>query len=200
MSHHITGAARPHAPRGLDKHLSELGENARATIAEATSAIRSRFNGDAQEIGEHLRRAKAALPHGAFGPWLARELGITPRTAQNYMQAATFLAGKRNAISHLPPAIIYKLSAPTALPVLVNKVIEAAERGEAIDLAALKKALRLQAHVLGQRKKAKEALNAPRGFRGGDAARKRESALYTQYAANAEAELAALVIVTGAPA
>lgn len=196
MDHHITDAPRAHAPRSLDKRLSELGENARATIVEAASAIRSRFNGDVQEIGEHLRRAKAALPHGAFGPWLARELGITPRTAQNYMQAAAFLAGKRNAISHLPPAIIYKLSAPTALPVLVNKVVEAADRGETIDLAALKKALTLHAEVLRQRKKAAERLaeRAPKAWR------EHEAAIHTRYADNAEAELAAVVIVKGAPA
>jgi hypothetical protein len=183
----------------MEKHLSALGENAREVVAEAANAIRSRFNGDVRVIGEHLAAVKAVLPHGAFGPWLARELGITPRTAQNYMQAATFLAEKRNAVSHLPPAILYKLAAPTALPVLVDKVVQATEHGTAIDIAALKKALVLQRDVLRHRKEAAQWLsdNPPR--RSGRDERKNMAATYTRSANNAEAELAALPIVKGAP-
>lgn len=200
MGHHITGAPRAHDFSGLDKHLLALGENARATLATAAFVIRARFNMDVPAIGTHLAAVKDVLPHGAFGPWMARELGITPRTAQNYMQAAAFLAGKSASISHLPPAIIYKLSAPTALPVLVNKVMVAAERGEEIDLAALKKALLLHAVVLRERKKAAQWLSDNRPRRGGRDERESFAANHTRYADNTEAELAALVIVKGAPA
>lgn len=201
MDHHITGAPRPHAPRGLDKHLSELGENAREVIAEAASAIRSRFNGDVREIGERLAAVKDVLPHGAFGPWVAHELGITPRTAQNYMNAAGFLTGKSETVSHLPPAILYKLAAPTALPVLVDKVVQATEQGDTIDLAALKKALALHGAVLRYRKQAADLLRGVRvsGRTIGKEARANQARVQNGYADREEAELAALPIVKGVP-
>ncbi len=41
---------------------------------------------DAAAIGERLEKAKKLLPHGEFLPWV-KKLGVSPRTAQRYMQA-----------------------------------------------------------------------------------------------------------------
>lgn len=40
------------------------------------------------EIGKRLHEAKAVLPHGAWGDWLAKEVEFSERTAQNFMKIA----------------------------------------------------------------------------------------------------------------
>ncbi len=76
-------------------------------------------------IGELLTIAKAKLKHGNFQAWAERELGIKAKTAQNYMNAASFVQGKSETISHLPPSILYQLAAPSAPKEIVAKVIAA---------------------------------------------------------------------------
>jgi hypothetical protein len=68
---------------------------------------------DMLEIGNLLNEVKATLPHGAFGKWLEAEVGWTQRTAQNYMRAAEAFAGKCETVSHIPPAILYRLASPS---------------------------------------------------------------------------------------
>jgi hypothetical protein len=40
--------------------------------------------------GEELIRTKAALPHGAWLPWLEAEFGWSDETARKFMRAAEF--------------------------------------------------------------------------------------------------------------
>jgi hypothetical protein len=61
--------------------------------------------------------------------WAQAELGMTIRSAERYMLAAAFLNGKPGIVSHLPPTILFALSAPTAPAVVVNEVMAAAETG-----------------------------------------------------------------------
>ncbi len=96
----------------------------------AAASIRTTLAGSLREIGTHLSQVRAALPHGSFALWVEAELGLTDRTARNYMHVADFLEGKPEIISVLPPTTLYALSAPTAAKDVVDLVVAAAEAGE----------------------------------------------------------------------
>jgi len=98
--------------------------------------IRDRMDGikrDMLAIGSDLLGIKDRLPHGAFGAWVRAELGMTPRTAQNSMNAARLVQSVpepiRETVSHLPPATLYRLSAPSAPQEVVQEVVLAATEG-----------------------------------------------------------------------
>lgn len=65
------------------------------------------------DMGRDLLGVKARLGHGRFGQWLEAEFGGVARTAQNYMRAAQSFAGNSEIVSHLPPATVYALAAPS---------------------------------------------------------------------------------------
>ena len=92
----------------------DLTDEAAGIARSAATGVKSAQEHALREVGRHLLRAREALPHGAFTPWLQAELGITDRTARNYMQAAAFLDGKPETIAVLPPTVLYALSARTA--------------------------------------------------------------------------------------
>ena len=63
---------------------SYLPEQARLDVLSATAEIRDHAVGamrSAIEIGRCLLKVKAILPHGDFGPWLARRLPVQRRRA-----------------------------------------------------------------------------------------------------------------------
>jgi hypothetical protein len=83
-------------------------------------------------IGNELLAAKEHLvKHGQFRIWVEDAVGIQARTAQNYMNAAR-LAGKRKneTISHLRPAALYQLAAPSTPPQAVDAVLSRIEGGK----------------------------------------------------------------------
>ena len=121
--------------------MTTIGPNAKMIADEAATAIRDRFNRDAREIGEKLLGVKEVLPHGAFLPWLTAELQITPRTAQNYMHLAAFLRGKSENVSHLPLALIYRLSAPDTPSDIIANIVSVSERGERLDAKTIRNEL-----------------------------------------------------------
>jgi len=101
-----------------------------ATIARAAAeAVRVIQKRTVSEVGHHLMRVKAALPHGQFGKWAEQELGIKPRAATNYMLAADWLKGKPETLADLPPTIIYALASPTAPHDIVHDVLARVETG-----------------------------------------------------------------------
>lgn len=84
-------------------------------------------------IGKHLLAAKDAIPHGSFTHWVESELGMSARTAQNYMAASRWLENKPEPVSHLPAKVIYALAAPTTPASLVQEVVDAAAVGTVPD-------------------------------------------------------------------
>lgn len=112
---------------------ADLTPEAAQIARTAAAAIRNTQAGFVRDVGEHLLRAKAKLPHGRFLAWADAELGINRRTASNYMQAASWLEGKSATVSHLPPTVLYALSAPSAPAQVVRAVVAAAAAGEALD-------------------------------------------------------------------
>ena len=68
----------------------------------------------AQDItGKDLLAVKDRLEHGLFLKWVEAEMGMTARTAQNFMQAAAHFGSKSEIVSHLPPTTLYKLASPS---------------------------------------------------------------------------------------
>jgi hypothetical protein len=68
-------------------------EAARTSVRQAVAhAIRA---------GELLLQAKAQLEHGAFGPWLAANVGFSERTARGYMRLAGLDESKRQRVADL---------------------------------------------------------------------------------------------------
>lgn len=102
-------------------------------LAEIAARIRHALHNNVIEIGDLLLQAKAQLDHGQFQTWAESELGIRPRSAQNYMNAAAFVKDKSETVALLPPAILYKISAPSAPKEIVEKVVNA----ETIDVSAI---------------------------------------------------------------
>lgn len=91
----------------------------------------------ARRAGELLIQAKAGLPHGSFGPWLALNFNFSDRTARGYMRLASHwneLQAKTATVADLP--------LPDALRVLT----EIAEPGPA---ARAEDFRRLRDEILG---------------------------------------------------
>lgn len=107
----------------------------------AVAAIRGELRRSVPAIGRHLLAVKAKLPHGHFVSWAQAELGMTARTAQNYMNAAGFLEGKSETLSLLPPTILYALAAPTTPPGLVEEIEAAAAAGAPLSVTELQEKL-----------------------------------------------------------
>lgn len=85
---------------------------------------------------------KAQLDHGLFLLWLKSEMGLEPRTAQNFMQAAERFEGKSEIVSHLPPTVLYKLAAPSTPEPVLTAVLKRIEAGETIQPKAIEVEIR----------------------------------------------------------
>jgi len=116
---------------------ADLTPEAEHAVRSAAAAIKAVTARSIREIGQHLLLAKAALPHGAFTVWAETELGISGRSARNYMTAAQWLDGKPETVADLPPSVIYALASPTAPSEVVEHVIAVAETGASIDVVAV---------------------------------------------------------------
>ena len=108
---------------------SALGEAA-ADAQAIVERFRTRSRALILDTGRELLAVKDRLDHGLFMKWVASELGINPRTAQNYMMAATAFGDKSEIVSHLPPTTIYALSAPTVPSSFREEVVGRLEAGE----------------------------------------------------------------------
>jgi hypothetical protein len=114
-----------------------VAADARATIAR----IKTRLHSSVCETGRDLIRIKRQMSHGQFGRWVACELGISLRAAQNYMNVARFVVGKSESISLLPPSALYALAAPSASPAIVDEVLTAVNTGTPISADEIRQKL-----------------------------------------------------------
>lgn len=85
----------------IQKH--EITATASEIQAEHDAARRCASEAVAHAIraGEMLLQVKAALPHGAFGPWLAANVDFSDRTARGYMRLAGLDEAKRQRVADL---------------------------------------------------------------------------------------------------
>jgi hypothetical protein len=116
----------------LRKQAARIREGVKATTAAII------------EVGRDLIAAKQDLEHSQFCEWVEAECVFSVRSAQNYMRAAEFAEGKNATIAFLQPATVYKLSAKSAPPEVVQEVIDRAAKGKVISdrdvIAALNEA------------------------------------------------------------
>jgi hypothetical protein len=92
-------------------------------------------------IGSELKKVKDALDHGPFYRWLEAEVGWTVRTAQRYMAASDVFGMKPDTVSHLPPAVIYKLAATSTPSPVRDGIVARLDRGERIQPAVISELL-----------------------------------------------------------
>jgi hypothetical protein len=127
-------------------------DNIKREINDARDRIKSRMAKSVQDIidiGFDLIDVKEKLGHGEFQHWVKSELGISPRTAQNFMNAANHLGSKSELISHLPPTVVYALAAPSMPGDVRATLMEVAEKGDLVTETMVKK-FREQAAVKKQ--------------------------------------------------
>jgi uncharacterized protein YueI len=84
-------------------------------------------------VGRELIAMKERLDHGAFTPWVEAELGLSIRTAQNYMQMAQRLGSNAKCVSHLPLTTGFKLTSSSTPDRVVEEVITRSKAGDPPD-------------------------------------------------------------------
>jgi hypothetical protein len=94
------------------------------------------------DIGKDLVAAKHYLSHGQFLGWIEAEVGIPARTAQAYMQVAQWISGKSARVAHLPPSVLYVLSAPRTPQDVISDILKEVDAGKHIELSAIRGKLR----------------------------------------------------------
>jgi hypothetical protein len=94
------------------------------------------------EIGRALIEAKRHLSHGAFICWVEYEVGIPARSAQGYMRVALWSSNKCAAVTHLPPTILYLLSASTTPNEFAEEILKRVDQGESFRIADVRRELR----------------------------------------------------------
>jgi hypothetical protein len=121
----------------------ETAEEARAVVTR----FRERAQSYVMDTGRDLLAMKERLGHGLFLKWVEAEMGLTPRSAQNAMQAAAQLGAKSETVSHLPPTALYKLAAPSTPSEVREGILSRIEAGEALT----------PHQIMGEVREAKEA-------------------------------------------
>jgi hypothetical protein len=118
-------------PSSLAKFLSGQADRIRRQCV--TSII---------QIGKALLEAKHHLSHGAFIRWVEGEVCIPVRSAQAYMRVASWASNKSATVAHLPPSVLYLLSASSTPPEFVADVLKRAEAGEYIVPSVMREELK----------------------------------------------------------
>jgi|ERR1700731_2275707 len=95
------------------------------------------------QIGKDLGAAKRYLSHGQFLNWVEREVGIPARTAQGYMQVSQWASSKGATVAHLPPSVLYLLSARSTPTQFVERVLRRVEAGEQVLPATIRTELKM---------------------------------------------------------
>jgi hypothetical protein len=94
------------------------------------------------QIGKDLIESKRYLAHGEFVRWVESEVGIPARTAQGYMRIAQWAEGRGAKITNLPASVLYVLAAKTTPATVIETVLHAVNRGEAISISFVREKLR----------------------------------------------------------
>lgn len=114
-------------------------------LRSASTEIRSRIKRQNEAIiatGEQLRTAEELL-QGRFVEWIATELDMSVRTAQNYMRAAEVWGSECATIAHLPPNILYLTAAKSTPDEVRKEMVDAFKGGRVFDGAAIEDRVRV---------------------------------------------------------
>ncbi len=92
----------------LDTQANEIRSMLKRTIEDIAS------------IGERLLQVKSKFKRDAdFENWVQESLGISDKSADNFMNTALFMKTHQN-FSHLDPSAIYELAAPNTPEALIK--------------------------------------------------------------------------------
>lgn len=121
--------------QGFD--YSGLGTALAQTVRAATERIKAKVKRtirDVITVGVDLLDVKAALPHGAFLPWLAAEFAWTEKTAQRFMAVAAWLSDQSDIVSEmaLAPTAAYRLAVRSTPESAREEALRRAQTGERI--------------------------------------------------------------------
>jgi hypothetical protein len=128
------------APDGFS--YEDVDASVATEMRERADRIRKSVFNSGIEAGCHLRWVKQRLPHGQFGAWLRAELGMSERTAQNWMRVATTFEGKYETVSDLPQATVYRLAAKSTPDAVREEVVRLSEQGLRPDASAIEAMVR----------------------------------------------------------
>ena len=138
-----TAVAAENEPNNLSRFdYASVPRSVASFLRGESERIRRQYNHSIVQIGKALLGTKRYLSHGSFIVWVEAEVGMPARTAQAYMRVAQWASDKSASVAHLPPAVLYLLSASSTPPSFARDVIERADAGEKIICAALRKELR----------------------------------------------------------
>jgi hypothetical protein len=121
---------------------SDLSSSVARFLRGQAERIRRQAASSIVNIGKDLIGAKHYLSHGAFIGWVENEVGIPARTAQAYMRVAKWASQKSATVAHLPPSLLYLLSASSTPDTYIVDILKRAEAGERISLRAVRDELR----------------------------------------------------------
>jgi len=128
----------------LDQGLARAEEVAAAPLlAEHVRAIRAlgrRMMADALEIGRRLAECRCHVRRDWIG-WLDRELGLTDRSALNFIRIHELAASRSENFADLdlPVSGLYLLARPSTPQAIRDDIIARAAAGEAISFAEIKR-------------------------------------------------------------
>jgi ParB-like chromosome segregation protein Spo0J len=128
----------------LDQGLARAEETAAAPLlAEHVQAIRAlgrRMMADALEIGRRLAECRRFIRSDWIG-WLDRELGLTYRSALNFIRIHELASARSENFSDLdlPVSGLYLLAQPSTPDSLRDEVFQRAASGEALSFADIKR-------------------------------------------------------------
>src|SRR3954463_12430055 len=85
------------------------------------------------QVGTYLEEAKAMIPHGRFGAYCVEEMGISDKSAQNYMNLAK-LARTRDPtdLAKLAAGAAYELAAKSAPETVISEVLSDVRAGRSV--------------------------------------------------------------------
>ena len=110
-----------------------VGANVASDLRDAARRIRERLARSVIESGRDLLAIKGQLKHGQFVAWIEAECALSLRSAERMMAAAEWAKGKNDTVSHLPPTVIYALSAPSTPPEIHDAALAKIEAGARVD-------------------------------------------------------------------
>jgi hypothetical protein len=85
------------------------------------------------ELGTHLEKAKPMLPHGRFGAYCKEEMGISDKSAQNYMNLAKLARTREPAdLAKLNAGAAYELAAKNTPETVVSEVLDDVRGGRLV--------------------------------------------------------------------
>ena len=126
-------------PEGSPHHSDIQAEPRLIDIADRIRVRLRRTAEDIIEIGRDLLEAKRLLPHGQFLPWIEQSFEMSEDSAARFMAVAARFGNQIPQLAEFAPSVLYLLAAPSTPTTVREAAIEAAQRGEKVTHAIIKR-------------------------------------------------------------